>query len=208
MAAGLAHAQPYDVVIRNGRIIDGTGSPWYSGDIAIQGGRIAAIGQLAACGNQGRHRRSRNGGGAGVHRHAGTVGTDDPGESASAVEDLSGHHHRDHGRGRLGCAAERRDLARSGRTTTTITTTSHRTGPPSASTSRGSKSKAWASILRAMWALRRFDGWCWVTQDRAPTAERAGTDESSWCGRPCGTERWGFRPRCNMRRLRMRAPKN
>src|ERR1700681_3486347 len=46
-AAGLAHAQPYDIVIRNGRIIDGTGSPWYLGDIAIQGGRIAAIGQLA-----------------------------------------------------------------------------------------------------------------------------------------------------------------
>jgi N-acyl-D-amino-acid deacylase len=45
--AGLAHCQPYDVVIRNGRIIDGSGSPWYSGDIAIQGGKIAAIGQLA-----------------------------------------------------------------------------------------------------------------------------------------------------------------
>jgi N-acyl-D-amino-acid deacylase len=46
-AAGLSFAQPYDIVIRNGRIIDGTGSPWYSGDIAIQGGKIAAIGQFA-----------------------------------------------------------------------------------------------------------------------------------------------------------------
>jgi N-acyl-D-amino-acid deacylase len=45
--AGLGFAQPYDVVIRNGRIIDGTGSPWYSGDIAIQSGKIAAIGQFA-----------------------------------------------------------------------------------------------------------------------------------------------------------------
>src|ERR1039457_3124952 len=45
--ANLADAQPYDVVIHNGRIVDGTGSPWYSGDIAIQGGKIAAIGQLA-----------------------------------------------------------------------------------------------------------------------------------------------------------------
>jgi len=36
----------YDVVIRNGRIIDGTGSPWYAGDLAIQAGRIAAIGTL------------------------------------------------------------------------------------------------------------------------------------------------------------------
>src|ERR1700722_5994891 len=34
---------PYDVVIRNGRIIDGSGSPWYSGDIGIRQGRIARI---------------------------------------------------------------------------------------------------------------------------------------------------------------------
>ncbi|HZT74942.1 MAG TPA: D-aminoacylase [Terriglobales bacterium] len=37
----------YDLVIRNGHIIDGTGSPWYAGDIGIRGGRIAAIGNLA-----------------------------------------------------------------------------------------------------------------------------------------------------------------
>jgi N-acyl-D-amino-acid deacylase len=36
----------YDLLIRNGRIIDGTGSPWYSGDIGIHEGRIAAIGSL------------------------------------------------------------------------------------------------------------------------------------------------------------------
>jgi dihydroorotase/N-acyl-D-amino-acid deacylase len=42
-----AFAQPYDVIIRNGHIVDGTGSPWYSGDVAIQNGKIAAIGQLA-----------------------------------------------------------------------------------------------------------------------------------------------------------------
>jgi dihydroorotase/N-acyl-D-amino-acid deacylase len=42
-----AAANPYDVVIRNGHIIDGGGSPWYAGDIGIRGGRIAAIGNLA-----------------------------------------------------------------------------------------------------------------------------------------------------------------
>ena len=42
-----AAADPYDIVIRNGRIIDGTGSPWYAGDIGIRAGRIAAIGRLA-----------------------------------------------------------------------------------------------------------------------------------------------------------------
>lgn len=36
----------YDVIIRDGHIIDGTGSPWYSGDVAISNGRIAAIGRL------------------------------------------------------------------------------------------------------------------------------------------------------------------
>src|SRR5271170_8004665 len=39
-------AQNYDVLIRNGHVIDGTGSPWYAADIAIRDGRIAAIGHL------------------------------------------------------------------------------------------------------------------------------------------------------------------
>lgn len=38
----------YDVVIINGHIIDGTGSPWYSGDIGIRNGKIATIGNLKA----------------------------------------------------------------------------------------------------------------------------------------------------------------
>ena len=37
---------PFDLVIVHGRIIDGTGSPWYSGDVGIRNGRIAAIGNL------------------------------------------------------------------------------------------------------------------------------------------------------------------
>ena len=41
-----AALQPYDLVIRNGHIIDGTGSPWYAADLAIRDGRIAAIGKL------------------------------------------------------------------------------------------------------------------------------------------------------------------
>jgi dihydroorotase/N-acyl-D-amino-acid deacylase len=36
----------YDVLIRNGRIIDGSGNPWVSGDVAIRGNRIAAIGHF------------------------------------------------------------------------------------------------------------------------------------------------------------------
>ena len=42
-----ADAQPvYDVLIRNARIVDGAGNPWYEGDVAIQGDRIAAVGKL------------------------------------------------------------------------------------------------------------------------------------------------------------------
>ncbi len=42
-----AATQPYDLVIRNGHVIDGTGSPWYAADIGIREGRVAAIGHLA-----------------------------------------------------------------------------------------------------------------------------------------------------------------
>jgi dihydroorotase/N-acyl-D-amino-acid deacylase len=41
-----AAAQTFDVLIRNGHVMDGTGSPWYSGDIGIRNGRIAALGRL------------------------------------------------------------------------------------------------------------------------------------------------------------------
>ncbi len=47
MAQTAAVSSPlFDVIIRNGHIVDGTGSPWYGADIAIQSGRIARIGFL------------------------------------------------------------------------------------------------------------------------------------------------------------------
>ncbi|MGQ9916956.1 MAG: N-acyl-D-amino-acid deacylase family protein [Bryobacteraceae bacterium] len=39
-------AQPYDVLIRNARVIDGTGGPWFRADVAVRGDTIAAIGKL------------------------------------------------------------------------------------------------------------------------------------------------------------------
>ena len=39
----------YDLLIRNARIIDGTGAPWYYGDLAVKDGVIAAMGKLGAC---------------------------------------------------------------------------------------------------------------------------------------------------------------
>jgi dihydroorotase/N-acyl-D-amino-acid deacylase len=44
----LAQTPTFDLVITHGHIIDGTGSPWYSGDLGIRDGKIAAIGNLAA----------------------------------------------------------------------------------------------------------------------------------------------------------------
>src|SRR5579872_2080767 len=41
-------AENLDIVIQNGRIIDGTGSPWCWGDVAIRDGKIAAIGKVDA----------------------------------------------------------------------------------------------------------------------------------------------------------------
>ena len=40
--------RPFDIVITNGHIVDGTGSPWYSGDVGIRDGKVAAIGVLGA----------------------------------------------------------------------------------------------------------------------------------------------------------------
>lgn len=50
LASFLCSAQSsnsFDLVIINGHIIDGTGSPWYSGDVGIRDGKIAAIGNLS-----------------------------------------------------------------------------------------------------------------------------------------------------------------
>jgi N-acyl-D-amino-acid deacylase len=46
-ASAQTPSQRFDVVIANGHVIDGTGSPWYAADVGIRNGRIAAIGNLA-----------------------------------------------------------------------------------------------------------------------------------------------------------------
>lgn len=41
-----ADEAPYDLVIRGGKIVDGTGNPWYFGDVAVRGDKIVVVGRV------------------------------------------------------------------------------------------------------------------------------------------------------------------
>ena len=43
---GCSQPEPYDLIIRSGTIVDGTGEPLYTGDVGIRGDTIAAVGKL------------------------------------------------------------------------------------------------------------------------------------------------------------------
>ena len=62
-----------DTIIRNGTVIDGTGAPGFRADVAIQDGRIAAVGDLT--GREARQEVDAAGltvtpGFIDIHRHA------------------------------------------------------------------------------------------------------------------------------------------
>jgi N-acyl-D-amino-acid deacylase len=84
-ASGATAQEPYDIIIRNGRVLDGSGDPWYYADIAISGERIVAVGDLEGA----RARRVIDADGLyvapgfiDVHTHAGEA-LDEPGLSAA-----------------------------------------------------------------------------------------------------------------------------
>jgi N-acyl-D-amino-acid deacylase len=56
-AGAPAASASYDVVIENGRIVDGTGNAWFYGDVAIAGDRIARIAPFGALANAAARRR-------------------------------------------------------------------------------------------------------------------------------------------------------
>ena len=167
---------PYDLIIRNGHIIDGTGSPWYSGDIGIRNGRIAAIGFLGAA----QATRTIDAHGMVVapgfidmlgqsemtilvNPHLPSkifqgITTEFTGEGGSAAplndaiikaDQLSYDHLKHHA-----------GLAHAAR-----------------STSPAWKSRAWASIWERTSARRRCGAWCSATTNRTPTPARARADE-------------------------------
>src|SRR5215470_5516831 len=46
-APALEEETSYDVLFTNARVVDGTGAPWFSADVGVRAGRIAAVGRLA-----------------------------------------------------------------------------------------------------------------------------------------------------------------
>jgi N-acyl-D-amino-acid deacylase len=42
----LSQGQSFDLLIVNGKIVDGTGNSWYYGDIAIKEGKIVKVGKV------------------------------------------------------------------------------------------------------------------------------------------------------------------
>jgi N-acyl-D-amino-acid deacylase len=46
LSAGAGFAESYDLVIRHGRVVDGSGNPAYFADVAVKDGKIAAIGRV------------------------------------------------------------------------------------------------------------------------------------------------------------------
>ena len=46
IAGGAAWAQPFDLLITGGKLVDGSGNPWRMADVGVRAGRIAAIGSL------------------------------------------------------------------------------------------------------------------------------------------------------------------
>lgn len=49
-------APDYDIVIRNGRVLDGAGNPWILADVAIANGRFVRVGRVAGRGAHGNRR--------------------------------------------------------------------------------------------------------------------------------------------------------
>ena len=51
LLAPAVRSADYDIVIRNARVIDGSGNPWFRADVAVKDGRIAAVGRVDTSGS-------------------------------------------------------------------------------------------------------------------------------------------------------------
>src|SRR5262249_15083926 len=106
-AARPAEQEPYDLVLRNGTVVDGSGNPWFRGDVAIRGGRLRRGGRGARRAGPPRDRRQGPGRGARLHRHALPLRLRPPRRRRRPEQGATGRHDRGAGRG-----AVRRPLPR------------------------------------------------------------------------------------------------
>ena len=138
-AARQRSGRAFDVVIANGRIVDGTGAPWFRGDIGIRGDRIAAIGALGGCRRHDADRRGQSRRRARIHRSARAVGVQRARGRPRGEQDHAGGHDRGDGRGLVDRAGQRSPDRRTRRPTRSISA-SPRTGARSPTTSSGWRS--------------------------------------------------------------------
>ena len=118
-------AASYDLLIRNGRVLDGSGNPWFPADVAVKDGRIVAVGRLegrAATTVIDATGKYVTPGFIDIHSHADDgssprrrAARPDPGPACGAEPRLAGHHHRCRQPGRPLAVADSRSAARCSR---------------------------------------------------------------------------------------------
>ena len=114
-----APAPNYDLLIRNGYVLDGSGNPWFRADVAVRGDRIAAVGRLA--GASARREIDATGryvtpGFIDAHSHAGSA-LDDPERSPAhplLAQGITTVFINPDGGGAVDLAAQRAALLRDG----------------------------------------------------------------------------------------------
>jgi dihydroorotase/N-acyl-D-amino-acid deacylase len=86
----------YDLLIRGGKIVDGTGNPWYRGDVAIRGGRIVAVSRGSLGGGAGAAARVVDAEGLvvapgfiDIHTHSDTAVLAQPGAEAKLQQGVT-----------------------------------------------------------------------------------------------------------------------
>ena len=189
----------FDLVIRGGTIVDGTGAPRRRGDVGIRGGRITALGEVRGdaqrCSTRRPHRRARLRRHPHALRRAGVLGP-----RCSRISPWHGVTTVVMGNCGFGVAPTRPDASRAdprARSRTSRACSSPRSAPacgatgpsrPSPSTSTPSSAAARAHQRRGCsWATRRSASTC--MGDEA-TEREATADEIAAHARPSSPRRW------------------